>query len=183
MGVAHWAYFVSSISENGHLHLPLGRWIRTPDQFFSHVLAEDGKIIYRDVTQEKWQVCRKIGHMTTRFVKENREVTSLPIKWIPVRAIETAQFMVCSTGGMEVFSNFDDNCPLENKQEVARKQVVGTYEFNETQLQKLAQRWHQSDNKIIAATDGGLKDAMGTSSYAVFLPNDQEEVLKGYAAE
>ena len=50
-------------------------------------------------------------------------------------------------------------------------------------MDQLHKQWHQAGNYIIGATDGGLKDQVGTSSYGIFLPNEDTAVVAGYAAE
>ena len=47
----------------------------------------------------------------------------------------------------------------------------------------LQSRWNQPNCSIVCATDGGLKDQVGTSSYAIFLPQDESAVIEGFAGE
>ena len=62
--------------------------------------------------------------------------------------------------------------------------MLGKCTINQNQMNKLEQQWHTSQNNIVVlATDGGLKDDMGTSSYALFFPEDPIAILQGYAAE
>ena len=48
---------------------------------------------------------------------------------------------------------------------------------------ELQQMWHGTNCVLICATDGGLKDQVGTSSYALFLPEISTPIVTGRAAE
>ena len=54
--------------------------------------------------------------------------------------------------------------------EISQKQVLGEYRIDHYQMNKLKLNWQTAHTTIICATDGGLKDEAGTSSYAFFLP-------------
>ena len=50
-------------------------------------------------------------------------------------------------------------------------------------MDTLKGQWPNTDTTIICASDGGLKDNVGTSSYAFFLPYDEEPILTGFSVE
>ena len=54
----------------------------------------------------------------------------------------------------------------------AQTQVLGEYQVHQQQMDKLKLNWQTADTTIICATDGGLKDQVGTISYAFFLPHN-----------
>ena len=45
--IDQWQYLMDSISDKGMLHVPLGEWIRSPDQKFSYVINESKRLIYK----------------------------------------------------------------------------------------------------------------------------------------
>ena len=47
----------------------------------------------------------------------------------------------------------------------------------------MRQQWHDAVCTIIAATDGGLEDGVGTSSYGIWFPNEMPPILHGHAGE
>lgn len=61
--------------------------------------------------------------------------------------------------------------------------IIGQYKINENKLAELQLQWNTSECRIIGATDGGLKDHKGTSSYTIFLPNDEHTIVEGHAGE
>ena len=63
------------------------------------------------------------------------------------------------------------------------RDIIGQWNKDTTNLAKLKQQWKTQECKIICATDGGLKDGVGTSSYTIFLPNDSQPALEGHSAE
>ena len=50
-------------------------------------------------------------------------------------------------------------------------------------MDQLKTVWHSNSGLVVGATDGGLKDMVGTGSYAIFIPGDPVPVIQGYSAE
>ena len=61
--------------------------------------------------------------------------------------------------------------------------MVGTSYTDEGQIEELKRRWRESGSSIVCATDGGLKDQRGTSSYSIFFPDNEQAIVEGFAGE
>ena len=125
----------------------------------------------------------QVGVRSRRFTKLKLTVESLPDLWEPVRVIETAKYLLVLNDKQSINNSQLGKIKLKDEGSLARSRVLGTYTINQQQMEKLKQLWHTSNNNIVAATDGGLKESMGTSSYALFFPDDPVEIVKGYAGE
>ena len=69
------------------------------------------------------------------------------------------------------------------RRQIAETNVVGRYDSNDGFLKKLEAQWHHIDCTLVCATDGGLKDGIGTSSYAFFFQQQLTPILAGRAGE
>ncbi len=61
--------------------------------------------------------------------------------------------------------------------------VIGKFTIDEERMHLLKTEWNQPNCAFVGAMDGGLKDSIGTSSYGIFLPQDSQAVIEGYAGE
>ena len=61
--------------------------------------------------------------------------------------------------------------------------MIGKYTIDSQLMSDLHNIWNNRDTTVVWATDGGLKDKVGTSSYALFFPNNPIAILYGRAAE
>ena len=181
--IHYWTHFMDTIAINGHLHAPLGKWTRSSDQEFQFMLDRYKKAVYKQ-TSRGWQVFGTRRTSNKRMTKLDLIVNSLPEGCLPIRAIEAAKYLI-------VLDNAADNCMMHNpipdlythRQQEMKKNIMGQY-FIDTELyRELEERWHQPDTIIVGATDGGLKSSIGTSSYAVFLPQNDTPVIAGFARE
>ena len=177
-----WQYFVDSISFNGRLHIPLGRWLRTPDQIFPYVVEPQTAVLYKK-NEKGWQVFGRMSKRSRRFRKTRLSVKTLPENWEPAKVIETHQCTIVLHAEKIIEESQLEQSDSRQSQDSKRASVLGIYEINQNQMAKLEQQWHTPQNIIVVATDGGLKDQMGTSSYAFFLPNDPIAIIEGYAGE
>ena len=57
------------------------------------------------------------------------------------------------------------------------------YIVDDDKLEELQKEWHSTNLKLICATDGGLKDGIGISSYAFFRLHDTDPIIPGSAVE
>ena len=178
-----WDYFLNTIAINGHLHVPLGKWIRCSDQEFKYMLDASNKAVYKQ-TNRGWHVFGSKGSSNKRMTKVGLTVSSLPDGCLPIRAIEAATYLlVLDTAGEQSVINSPVPDLYLHRQQEMKNTVLGQY-FIDTELyQELEERWHQSDTIIVGATDGGLKSGIGTSSYAFFLPQNDTPVIAGFARE
>lgn len=73
---AYWRYFIESISEEGMVHLPLGQWLRFPDQQFEYMLDAANDTVYKRQGQ-LWQLFRKKLLIIVDIVECDRRWTLL----------------------------------------------------------------------------------------------------------
>ncbi len=180
--VQQWQYFIDSISVQGRLHVPLGNWIRTPDQHFRYLISVDNKVVYKR-NKQKWGVFCSRTPRSRRLVQIKLHVGSIPEGCRPTKVIETSSYIIALTGSgynpVPEIVGHDTSYRWTETQQL----VLGQYEINDELLGQLGKQWHQVDNLIVCATDGGLKDSIGTSSYAMFLPGITSAVPSGVAGE
>ncbi len=181
--ITYWTYFLDYISDNGHLHMALGTWSRRPDQFFPFMLNQSKEIIYKS-NKQGWQVYGKQTRTSRRFVKMQLTVNSIPNTCIPVKVIATSLYLILlSDTDINIPIESSDVLGIESSNQAYVKQAVGKYTVDEEILELLRQNWHTSENKLICATDGGLKDSIGTSSYGIFLPDNNQAMIAGFSGE
>ena len=68
----------------------------------------------------------------------------------------------------ETFAPLTDTVYYDQRYRRMRDTILGKYQVDDTLLNQLKERWHLPHCQIVCATDGGLKDKVGTSSYAFF---------------
>lgn len=73
--------------------------------------------------------------------------------------------------------------PERQRPMTMEQQIRGRYKENEAQMVQLREAWYQQECHIVGATDGGLKNMMGTSSYAAFFPGETQPIFLGYSGE
>ena len=61
--------------------------------------------------------------------------------------------------------------------------VIETYTIDSSLIEEFKEQWKTAECTIVCATDGGLKDKIGTSSYGIFLPDETTPVIYGSAGE
>ena len=180
--IHYWQHFVGSISTNGHLHVPLGSWCRSPDQRFQYLINEQKSVVYKR-REFGWEMFGRHNVNTRRFKKIRLQVQSIPPKCTPVQVIASINYLIVTMDtareppgcyGLDIY---------KKRQKTAEVRVIGQYDMNAVLLQQLKQTWHGEDCKLVCATDGGLKDMVGTSSYAIFLPNEEQAVIAGRSGE
>ena len=180
--IEHWEYFLDSIACNGHLHVTLGHWTRYPDQVFPFMKHGHDNIVYKHSPQG-WSVYCPRTPSNRRLMRQNTVVPMIPKHCHPVRVIEATNYIV--------FMEDNLGCPVElhpkdwyrERQIQMEETVRGKYTVDSQLLLELEQKWHSPDTVIVGATDGGLKEHIGTSSYAIFLTGTDAPVISGYAGE
>ena len=91
--IEQWSYFIQQISSNGHLFVPLGQWVWTPDQMFPHVINTDQKTIYARDT-ENWKVFTRKSIQSRWFLPVRLVVQSLPLSYKPVQVVRMARYLI-----------------------------------------------------------------------------------------
>ena len=181
--VRQWEYFINSISVNGHIHLPLGRWTRNPDQVFTYLYYHPTEVIYKQTTGG-WTVYGGQRNSKRRCKKLKIKVGNPPTHCTPVRVIDGETYLIrLPEEDIHKRSRDKHKSQAIGKKKRIERDIIGKWNKDKTNLEKLKQQWKTQECKIICATDGGLKDGVGTSSYTIFLPNDPQPALEGHAAE
>ena len=183
--ISYWKYFIDLISEEGTLHSPLGRWLRTPDQQHTYMITPTSDTVYKRQGL-CWRVFRRKSPSSRRYTKLRLRVDTIPAQCVPAPVIELSQHLIVKTDELAerlslVESNLLDVRKIKKTQ--WRSQVVGKSRTDQSQLSSLETQWKADTCTIICATDGSLKDTVGTSSYAFFLPQETEPFLEGSSVE
>ena len=179
---AQWRHFVDCISQNGHLYTSLGPWTRHPDQQFQYLYTPRTYVIYRR-DWENWELFGR-PHRTTRRFRRTRLTEAEPMKeGVPIRVIEGHGYILIVDRDKLVSSHFTTRVIEDDNPNTLEQRILGKYDIDPEKLEELKQQWHSQTCTIIGATDGGLKSNIGTSSYAIFLPNKEEAVVAGTSGE
>ena len=182
--IRHWNYFIDSLSVQGTLHVQLGNWTRDPDQLFAYFYNPMTDILYKRGTNG-WAIYgRRKGKHTRRYVKLRLGVNTLPTPRIPTRVIDGGTYLIrlqTEERGTQMIRL--QRSREQRYQRSVEAQILGKYTLDEVGLTQLQQQWNNGTCKLIGATDGGLKHKVGTSSYAIYVPDNTRPVIEGYAGE
>ncbi len=181
--IEQWEYFISLIALEGVLHSPLGAWVRSPDQHFKFLINDTATIVYRKTGPNWVSFCRQ-SNKSKRYVRGGEIVASVPGYCTPVSVIEAANYIVVLHSNSQSSREF--GLPQDiytRRQRTMERHVLGNYRIDDTLFHQLQSIWQSTDCKLLCATDGGLKDSVGTSSYAFFLPDIMTPILTGRAGE
>ena len=91
--------------------------------------------------------------------------------------------MIATQGGTTQPSSWREKDQWTEVAAELEDEILGTYEEHAPYLQKLEGMWHDRECSLVGATDGGLKDKIGSSSYVLYFPNDLQPILWGYTGE
>ena len=170
------------ISDNGHLLTPLGSWVRALDQYFPYLVTEDKRQVYKQVGK-RWEIFGSKSMGAKRFVKLRFTVALIPPDVTLVQVIESSTYLLVLDGHkVKPYIIGATDIYLKQQQKIIEN-VLGTYCEYRGYVDNLRQNWHSPTLKIICAIDGGLKDSVGTSSYAFFFPDDTQLIRSGMAGE
>ena len=182
--IKHWDYFINLISSNGHLHTSLGRWVREPDQQFPHMITEDRLTVYKLLDGGEWSCFKRQSVSSTRFKKQRHLGRLMPRSCLPVYVIDMIKSLIVlddhrteSEPVRKLETIYDE------RRNILVNNVLGKYQVNEALLHKLQGSWNESGVQLVCATDGGLKNCVGTSSYAILFPGDPQPIISGMAGE
>ena len=131
--------------------------------------------------QNSWHVFGKKKSNSRRYWKLQLITDSTPSGCVPVQVIESSQYLVImeEDKAQEQMSNESSSTALTEY----TNRVLGKVRENNQKVQQLQEVWTTTKCKIICAMDGGLKNKIGSSGYALYLPNDEEPFAYGYATE
>ena len=176
--VLQWQYLVDSISVEGRLFVPLGQWTRTPDQIFPYMQNIERSIVYKKVPMG-WDVFGLKGDRYRYFYKLNLRVNTIPEGSMPVQVIDTNRYVIVPRS-----TDYDTRLSVDSTSPCGdESRVLGKFMIDSTQMERLKQCWYSSPVTLVAATDGGLKDGIGTSSYALFFTEEFPPIIQGCAGE
>ena len=181
--IDQWQYLIDSISDQGTLFAPLGKWIRSPDQKFTYMINESKKLIYKR-KNKGWIVFGRKQNNSRRYIKLRVQVDTAPRGCTPVAVIEATQYII-------LVKDYNENDPIRleptgmyiERQQCLVQNIMGRSVPNEQMMQELQSKWHTPECEIVCATDGGLKGNIGTSSYAMFFPRISQPIVYGNAGE
>jgi len=181
-----WQYFIDHIANTeGFLWVPLGGWIRKPYQYYKFVVENTGQFIFSSQGKRTWKVFQKQQGTRNTFIPLKITANKLPKHWTPIHAIKMSNSTLRGilpdkrlsevTGvGSKEFAFFE---------ECYKKQVVGNFEINVQELQELSNIWNSQEVGLLGGSDGGLKDALGTSGYVIYRQNSDIPLVRGFTAE
>ena len=129
----------------------------------------------------RWTTFGRIRPNSRRFRQLGMLVNNPSADSVPIQVIEGARYLIVVD--IEQYTTINTDEVVQDDNAGIVDGIIGKYEVDETQLEELHSGWHNPECQIVAATDGGLKDRKGTSSYAFFLPNNARAILMGYAGE
>ena len=180
--IEQWKFLIDSISYNGLLFTQLGQWIRNGDQIYPFVMNIEATIVYKKVSVG-WEVFGRSNNKVRHFKKLVLRIVTTPRDCRPVRVIEAARYLIVARD-----QEFGERASeYYRQQELNRftheEAIVGRYTWDEEQMDQFRQQWTDMECTVIAATDGGLKEGVGTSSYALFFPEVATPILQGHTGE
>ena len=177
--IAQWAILIQTLSANGHLFVPLGHWIRSPDQKHQYMITDNRQIVYKHNSTD-YIVFQRVRLESRRMRRIRINTTTIPSCCTPVRVIQSAKYLVVLD---------DHECPTIHRSSFVAKnlqqqtlrehKVLGKYSIDDTAFQRLRTAWNQPRCTLVCATDGGLKDKIGTSSHAFFFPGEINAIISG----
>ena len=133
-----------------------------------------------------WGMFQRQSQSSWRYTKLRLRVDTIPAVCVPVSVIELSQHLIVKSDEFSERLSLAESEILDlskTKKNQWRSQVVGEFRTGQSLLARLETQWKGEECTIICATDGGLKDQLGSSSYGFFLPQETEPVLEGFSAE
>ena len=180
-----WKYFIEFISNDQHeLNTALGQWVQKPYQWYPYVLGKDKKLLYVQL-EKKWDVYFHLSATRNKYKKAGIQVTKLPLQWSPINVIKLSGDTIQGILPAHVVGTEEreSNIQVGNFTDPIEKRILGRFEINPQELQRLTLEWHQQPMALLCGSDGGLKDNIGTSGYALYSGQSDIPVVAGYAAE
>ena len=119
-------------------------------------------------TKAGWEIFGRHKVTTRRFKKLRMSVQSIPPKCTPIQAIASIEYLIVVTDYWSEIMRDEGKSIYSIWQKTVEDGVICHYYIDQDLIQRLKQACHSMDCKLVCATDGGLKDTVGTSSYAIF---------------
>ena len=170
-----WEKYVNRLSREDRLITPLGRWTGPSHQIWPYMLHNDATAILIERPTGQFSHGRISDD---RFIKEGRQVHT-PTMGIPIQCVPIP------VGYKRIFGAVD------LRMTVNRRSIWTNYESSLTRtlgrvdctdIPRLGRLW-STPNTWIVATDGGLKDGIGTSSVVLYNEGGKEEICTAQSAE
>ena len=183
VSIQHWQYFIQYIADQkSRLHVPLGKWIKTPYQQYPYSINDTNTLMYQK-TGNTWKVYYKDNNTRNRYYDAGLNQQSLPNSWTPVNVIKR------QTGTYQVLlperpdRTAENIGGLDEGMDDTTKSIVGKFVVNDSELQLLRAQWYSQQIVLECGSDGGLKGTIGSSGYVIYRDNGQTPLIKGYSAE
>ena len=179
-----WQYFIRYITKDTlELLTPLTAWKRTPYQKYSYVWTPDTNLIYRQ-QQDKWAVYYHHENTRNKYGKANIVRGVLPKQWIPTNVIKKSEGDLLRIEQPESTLKPNESLPVFGRFEAAdARAVVGQFEIDLRTFERIKQRWHEPDFRLVCGADGGLKDGIGSSGYTIYVEGESDRLVQGHSAE
>ena len=148
------------------------------------MLGKDRKLLYVHL-KSTWEVYFLQSGTRNKYKKAGLQVTKLPLQWRPINVIKLSGDKIQGIipdheiGTEESF----DSTQVGNFTDPIEKRILGRFEINPHELQRLTLDWHNQPMVLLCGSDGGLKGNIGTSGYALYSGTSDIPVVAGYAAE
>ena len=181
---SHWQYFIRYITnQNLELHVPLKSWRQTPHQVFPYILDVRTKMIHKKKRRKEWELYFPGNFNRKEYKSSNLRRKNLPKKWLPISVIQQSYNNLTAILPSNNLMEEEKHIGIGEFHEVRETEIVGVFDMNGPALQRLKEEWQKEKCKIVCGTDGGLKNGIGTSGYAIYESNRREKILTGHSSE
>ena len=163
------------VEKERRLQVPLGQWESMGHQKWRY--GWYGRTLYS--YSDGWREHKKLNG-AGRWTREGTRSA-------PKDGMIPAKVIVGSTYVQAIGQHIDENEVMANGEVLDnipeyRSQMIGMMEYEKEGLEALMYELKMG-GKLDVATDGGLKNGIGTSSYAFFKSGDTKPLIKGYSGE
>lgn len=149
--IRQWHYLIDSVSYNGKLFTPLGPWTRKPDQCFPYMQEINSKIVYKRVSQG-WEVFGRNGDRPRYYAKLSLKVFTTPKDCLPVQVIDWYSYIIVVNRDQETVLLLSRSMLAEKESRIYEDQVVGKFQIDENQMDRLRDLWNQQSVRLVGAT-------------------------------
>ena len=173
----------SALKNLGHINrildAPLRKWVRTPYKKYNFELGKDGNI-YKNI-KGNYSRHNKISIFNRKYFRLGT-ACDMPTDTKPVQCIDSS-FGITVMNDIEVTPNIQTESILQSIKNAPKykRQIIGQIKSS-IGLMKLKEEWNEKPD-IIAATDGGLKDELGSHGYKIVFAGETEAIIEGHGAE
>ena len=183
--IEHWQYFIRHITHDSiELLTPLGNWIAPPYSKYKYMIDVKTKLVYKTIGNDNWDLFVQKNGSNKTYEHAQLQKKVLPSRWVPVRVIERSCRELVILKAEEVKDYYTEESVAAGVfQDRFVRKVIGQFELNMSELRSLREQWACAPIRLLCGADGGLKDGIGTSGYVLTLPEREQPLVTGHAAE